>query len=91
MAEWNEAANEIFIGLSGVRYYVEPKEAELIKLVSNTYPLIKLAFFNQLYDFCIKKGISYDRVIAPQLKNKLEMRKDEKFLSFLSKEGSWRK
>jgi len=82
--EYADAANEIFIGLSGVRYYVEPKEAELIKLVSNTYPLIKLAFFNQLYDLCIKKGISYDRVIAPQLKNKFN---SGKYMEIFNKGG----
>lgn len=82
--EYSEAANELFLGLSGVRYYVEPKEAELIKLVSNTYPLIKLAFFNQLYDLCIKKGISYDRVIAPQLKNKFN---SGKYMEIYNKGG----
>jgi len=68
--EYSELANEVFIGLPGTRYYVEPKEAELIKLVSNTYPLIKLVFFNQLFDFCQERGINYDRVIAPQRRNK---------------------
>lgn len=82
--EYSEAANEIFIGLSGVRYYVEPKEAELIKLVSNTYPLIKLAFFNQLYDLCIEKGISYEHVIAPQLKNKFN---SGKYMEIFNKGG----
>jgi len=68
--EYSYEADDIFDGIAGVRYFVEPKEAELIKLVSNVYPLIKLVFFNELYDLCEKREIDYKAVVAPQRMNK---------------------
>lgn len=82
--EYSKEANEIFNGLIGVRYFVEPKEAELIKLVSNVYPLIKLVFFNQLYDLCEKREIDYQAVIAPQKRNKFN---SGKYMQIYNKGG----
>jgi UDP-glucose 6-dehydrogenase len=65
-----EVDRRLFIHIDAQRFYVEPKEAELIKLISNVYPLIKLAFFNQVYDLCEKREIDYQKVIAPQKRNK---------------------
>jgi len=67
---YSQEADELFTGLRGIRFFVEPKEAELIKLVSNAYPLIKLVFFNEVYDLCQKREIDYRAVIGPQLMNK---------------------
>ena len=61
--EYAKEANELFAGIRGLRYSVEPKTAELIKLASNVYPLIKLVFFNELYDLCQKREVDYLAVI----------------------------
>jgi UDP-glucose 6-dehydrogenase len=68
--EYSVQANELFIGLKAPRFFVEPKAAEIFKLVSNTYPLVKLIFFNQIYDLCQERDVNYEEVIAPMLKNK---------------------
>ncbi len=74
----------LFIHLKAQRFYVEPKEAELIKLISNVYPLIKLAFFNQVYDLCEKREIDYTKVIAPQRANKFN---SGKYMEIFNKGG----
>jgi len=83
--EYSRYANTLlFTNLEGPRYFVEPKEAELIKLVSNVYPLIKLVFFNQLYDLCEKREIDYSKVIAPQRANKFN---SGKYMEVFNKGG----
>jgi len=83
--EYSRYANTIlFTNLEGPRYFVEPKEAELIKLVSNVYPLIKLVFFNELYDLCEKREIDYSKVIAPQRANKFN---SGKYMEIFNKGG----
>jgi len=82
--EYSYEADAIFKGLLGIRYFVEPKEAELIKLVSNVYPLIKLVFFNELYDLCQKREIDYKAVVAPQKENKFN---SGKYMEIFNKGG----
>ena len=82
--EYSYEADDIFDGIAGVRYFVEPKEAELIKLVSNVYPLIKLMFFNELYDLCEKREIDYMAVVAPQRLNKFN---SGKYMEIFNKGG----
>lgn len=38
-------------------------EAEMIKLYNNCYLSTRIIFANQMYDYCKKKGISYNEVI----------------------------
>jgi UDP-glucose 6-dehydrogenase len=67
---YSYVANELFVGLKAPRYFLEPKAAELYKLISNSYPLTKLIFFNLIYDLCQTREVDYDQVIAPFKDNK---------------------
>lgn len=82
--DYSALANELFIGLDAPRYFVEPKAAEMFKLVSNSYPLLKLVFFNQIYDLCQERDIDYEEVIAPFKNNKFN---SGKFMNVLDKGG----
>lgn len=59
---FSKEANDLFVGIEAPRFFVGPEEAELIKLCSNAYPVTKLAFFNQIYDYCEANNVDYDRV-----------------------------
>tara|TARA_B100002019_G_C21272855_1_gene603413 strand:+ start:2578 stop:3774 length:1197 start_codon:yes stop_codon:yes gene_type:complete len=43
--------------------FAKAEEAESIKLFSNTYLALRIAFFNELDSYCLKKGISPEEVI----------------------------
>lgn len=43
--------------------YTTTKEAELVKLIKNTYLATKVSFFNEIYDLAIEKEIHYENVI----------------------------
>lgn len=43
--------------------YLSNKEAELVKLVKNTYLATKVSFFNEIYDLATHKNINYQNVI----------------------------
>jgi UDP-glucuronate decarboxylase len=43
--------------------YTTTKEAELIKLVKNTYLATKVSFFNEIYDLTKDKDINYENVV----------------------------
>ena len=68
--DYSAVVNELFIGLKAPRFFVEPKTAEAFKLISNAYPLVKLIFFNQIYDLCQNREIDYDQIVAMLKKNK---------------------
>jgi UDPglucose 6-dehydrogenase len=40
------------------------KEAEMVKYFRNTFLATKVSFCNEIYNFCIKLGIDYDKMIA---------------------------
>jgi len=82
--DYSALANELFIGIDSPRYFVEPKAAELFKLISNSYPLLKLVFFNQIYDLCQERDVDYEQVIAPFKNNKFN---SGKFMNVLDKGG----
>lgn len=42
--------------------FVKNKEAEMIKYFRNTFLALKVGYCNELYDYCVKKGIDYDVV-----------------------------
>lgn len=44
-------------------HYLSPTSAESIKLFSNTYLALRVAFFNELDSFCMEKGIDTKEVI----------------------------
>jgi UDPglucose 6-dehydrogenase len=60
--EFSKEANDLFIGLEAPRFFLGPEEAELVKLCSNAYPIMKLVFFNQIYDYCEANNVDYDKV-----------------------------
>jgi UDPglucose 6-dehydrogenase len=68
--DYSALANELFIGIDAPRFFVEPKAAEMFKLLSNSYPLLKLVFFNLIYDLCQEREVDYEQVIAPFRNNK---------------------
>lgn len=39
-----------------------PIEAEMIKYTTNCFLACKVAFFNEIYDFCLQKGIGYETI-----------------------------
>ena len=82
--DYSALANELFIGIDSPRFFVEPKAAELFKLLSNTYPLLKLVFFNQIYDLCQEREIDYEQVIAPFKNNKFN---SGKYMNIVDKGG----
>jgi UDP-glucuronate decarboxylase len=43
--------------------YLSNQEAELVKLLKNTYLSTKVSFFNEIYDFAVKRGIDYQKVV----------------------------
>ena len=68
--EYSALANNLFVSLNVPHHFLEPKEAELAKLVSNVYPIIKIVFFNYIYELCQAYEIDYDRLIVPQYQSK---------------------
>ena len=44
-------------------FFIENKEAELIKYFKNTFLATKVSFYNEIYQFCLKNKINYDNVI----------------------------
>ncbi len=82
--DYSVLANELFIGLDAPRFFVEPKAAEMFKLLSNSYPLLKLIFFNQVYDLCQARDIDYEQVIAPFKNNKFT---SGKYMNIVDKGG----
>lgn len=82
--DYSALANELFIGIDAPRFFVEPKAAELFKLLSNSYPLLKLVFFNQIYDLCQERDVDYEQVIAPFKNNKFN---SGKYMNVLDKGG----
>ncbi len=81
---YSAAVDRMFIGLKAPRHFVEPKAAELFKLLSNSYPLLKLIFFNQIYELCQKRDVDYEQVIAPFKNNKFN---SGKFMNVVDKGG----
>jgi UDPglucose 6-dehydrogenase len=81
---YSAAVDSMFIGLKAPRYFVEPKAAELFKLLSNSYPLLKLIFFNQVFDLCQARDIDYEDVIAPFKNNKFN---SGKYMNVIDKGG----
>lgn len=43
-------------------HFVKNKEAELLKYFKNVFLASKVSFCNEIYDYCIKKQINYDKV-----------------------------
>lgn len=43
--------------------YLTTSEAELVKLVKNSYLSTKVSFFNEIYDLATNKGIDYNNII----------------------------
>lgn len=43
-------------------YFVQNKEAEMIKLFRNCYLSTKVSFCNEMYEFCNKNQVNYDNV-----------------------------
>ena len=82
--DYSALANELFIGIDSPRFFVEPKAAELFKLLSNTYPLLKLVFFNQIYDLCQEREIDYEQVSAMLKTNKFN---SGKYMNVVDKGG----
>ena len=82
--DYSALANELFIGIDAPRFFVEPKAAELFKLLSNSYPLLKLVFFNQIYDLCQERDVDYEQVIAPFKNNKFN---SGKYMNVVDKGG----
>lgn len=56
-AFWYEVYNEAFPGVKV--YYLEPEEAITVKYFRNSFLATKVAFFNQIYDFCEKLDLDY--------------------------------
>lgn len=54
---WAEVYNESFPGVKV--YYLEPEEAITVKYFRNSFLATKVAFFNQIYDFCERLNIDY--------------------------------
>ena len=81
---YSATVDKMFIGINAPRYFVEPKAAELYKLLSNSYPLLKLIFFNQVYDLCQKRDVDYEQVIAPFKNNKFN---SGKYMNVVDKGG----
>jgi UDPglucose 6-dehydrogenase len=54
---WAEVYNESFPGVK--IYYLEPEEAITVKYFRNSFLATKVAFFNQIYDFCEKLDLDY--------------------------------
>jgi len=40
----------------------KPKEAEILKLIANTFLSTKVIYFNEMYDLCAKENINYENV-----------------------------
>jgi UDP-glucose 6-dehydrogenase len=81
---YSVTVDRMFIGLKAPRHFVEPKAAELYKLLSNSYPLLKLIFFNQVFDLCQTRDIDYEEVIAPFKNNKFN---SGKYMNVVDKGG----
>lgn len=43
--------------------FMESNEAEMVKIIKNTYLATKVGFFNEMYDIAQKLNINYDKVI----------------------------
>ena len=54
---WYEVYNEAFPEVKA--YFLEPEEAITVKYFRNSFLATKVAFFNQIYDFCDRLGLDY--------------------------------
>lgn len=57
-------AEKLFLHLTDQIVYLEPEEAELAKLFTNTWRYIKFATTNQLYMIANSYGLDYERIRA---------------------------
>ena len=59
-----DLAHDIFELLpdAPIKTLVSPRDAEVIKHAKNSYYSLKVTFFNQLYDACLKMGADYETV-----------------------------
>ena len=56
--------------LKGDIIFCSPSEAEAIKLLSNTYLAMRVAYFNEVDNFCMRKDLNASRVITGICKDK---------------------
>ncbi len=71
--------DRVIIGTENVKYFpfagddiifCSPSEAEAIKLFSNTYLAMRVAFFNEVDNLCMRKDLNAGRVITGICKDK---------------------
>lgn len=63
-AEGRERAEELFRTLTDKIVHLEPEEAELAKLFTNTWRYIKFAAANQFYMMANERGLDFERIRA---------------------------
>jgi UDP-N-acetyl-D-mannosaminuronic acid dehydrogenase len=63
-ARGSERAAELFAKIATTIVHVQPEEAELAKLFTNSYRYIKFAAANQLYMMANDFGVDYERIRA---------------------------
>ena len=68
-ARGSERAAELFARIADSMVHVQPEEAELAKLFTNSYRYIKFAAANQLYMMANDFGVDYERVRAAVIQN----------------------
>jgi UDP-N-acetyl-D-mannosaminuronic acid dehydrogenase len=62
--EASERAAKLFSRLTGQIVHLEPEEAELAKLFTNTWRYIKFAAVNQFYMMANDRGLDFERIRA---------------------------
>src|ERR687891_2645400 len=65
----SERATKLFHNLTHEVVYLEPEEAELAKLFTNTWRYIKFATANQLYMMANDFGLDYERIRSAVVQN----------------------